>query len=130
MTERQFVSKGWGFEDVIVNKPAYCGKRLYVAKNRKCSWHYHMEKDETFFVVSGLLLLRWLAEDEVQVRDEWDWDNEMILALAHSALLCPGDSFYVPPGMRHQFEAYEDTVIMEFSTEHKDEDTVRVIRGD
>ena len=42
----KFVPKGWGFEKWIVNCEQYCGKLLYIAKGKKCSWHYHNKKDE------------------------------------------------------------------------------------
>ena len=46
------VPKGWGFEKWIVNNEKYCGKLLYFIKDRKCSWHYHKIKDETFYIQS------------------------------------------------------------------------------
>ena len=44
----KFVSKGWGYEKWIANSPSYCGKLLFIAKGKKCSWHYHKLKDEVF----------------------------------------------------------------------------------
>ena len=35
-TEIKFISKGWGFEKWIVNKEEYCGKLLYLAKDKRC----------------------------------------------------------------------------------------------
>ena len=52
---RNFVSKGWGYEDWIVNKKEYCGKILFIKKGKRCSWHYHKLKDETFYIQSGKL---------------------------------------------------------------------------
>ena len=49
----KFVSKGWGYEKWIVNCEKYCGKLLFIAKGKKCSWHYHRKKDEVFYVQSG-----------------------------------------------------------------------------
>ena len=58
MSDRlNFVPKGWGFEKWIVNNEKYCGKILYIVKDRKCSWHYHKIKDETFYVQSGKIIL-------------------------------------------------------------------------
>ncbi len=51
------VPKGWGFEKWIVNNDKYCGKLLYIIKDRKCSWHYHKIKDETFYVQRGKIIL-------------------------------------------------------------------------
>jgi len=52
----EFVSKGWGHEKVICNTEEYCGKLLYFVKGKKCSFHYHKLKDETFYLQSGKIL--------------------------------------------------------------------------
>ena len=54
----KFVSKGWGYEKWIANSPSYCGKLLFIAKGKKCSWHYHKIKDEVFYVQSGKIILK------------------------------------------------------------------------
>jgi len=50
--------------------------------------------------------------------------------MATIATLERGDKFHVPVGMRHQMYALEDTELFEFSTEHFDSDSIRVIPGD
>jgi hypothetical protein len=40
--------KGWGSEEWIYNSENYCGKFLKFQSNKKCSWHFHNIKDETF----------------------------------------------------------------------------------
>ena len=45
-----YVEKGWGHEMIFATNEKYCGKILYIVKDRKCSWHYHKIKDETFCV--------------------------------------------------------------------------------
>ena len=60
-----FVPKGWGFEKWIVNTEEYCGKLLYFAKGKKCSWHYHKLKDETFYIQSGKILLKYSDSDDI-----------------------------------------------------------------
>ncbi len=112
----KFVSKGWGFEKWIVNCEEYCGKLLYVVKGKKCSWHYHKIKDEVFYVQSGKILVKYSDEDS--------------LAESKSVTLSPGDNFHVYRGLRHQFTALEDSQIFEFSTQHFDEDSYRIERGD
>ena len=47
--------KGWGYELWIVNNNLYCGKILHFNKGKKCSWHYHKIKQETFYVQKGKL---------------------------------------------------------------------------
>jgi mannose-6-phosphate isomerase-like protein (cupin superfamily) len=137
---RTFVPKGWGWEDWIVNKDEYCGKVLFVKQGRKCSWHFHRKKDETFYVQAGSVLLRCLSEADyaklkqnrfVALRSISDSANEWrILEHAREIILGPGHSFHIPVGMRHQFEGVLDSTIIEFSTKHEDSDSYRVIPGD
>jgi mannose-6-phosphate isomerase-like protein (cupin superfamily) len=111
-----FVSKGWGFEKWIVNNEQYCGKLLYFVKDKSCSWHYHKIKDETFYIHSGELLLHYGYDDDI--------------AKAETKILKRGDKFHVPIGLRHRMYALEDTELFEFSTQHFEEDSYRIIRGD
>jgi len=115
-SEIKFVPKGWGFEKWIVNCEEYCGKILYFVKGRKCSWHYHKLKDEVFYIQSGKILLKYYDEDDI--------------AYANEIVLNKGDKFHVYRGLRHQMIALEDTELFEFSTQHFDEDSYRVIQGD
>jgi len=114
--KRTFVSKGWGWEDWIYNSELYCGKRLFVKKGKKCSWHYHNKKDETFSVIYGKLHLVYNTEDDLEKACE--------------IVLMPGDAFHIPSGLRHQFTGLLDTEFIEFSTQHFEEDLIRVILGD
>ena len=66
----KIVSKGWGFEKWIVNNEKYCGKLLYLIKGKKCSWHFHKIKEETFYIQSGKILLKWSDEDEIEKAKE------------------------------------------------------------
>ena len=45
------VKKVWGKELWIVNCDKYCGKLLYLDKGATSSYHYHKEKQETFYVI-------------------------------------------------------------------------------
>lgn len=111
-----FVPKGWGYEKWIVNKPEYCGKLLFILKDKKVSWHYHILKDETFFVQSGKILLKYSNEDDIESAKE--------------VILNKGDSFHIPRELRHRMIGLEDTELFEFSTEHFDTDSYRLIKGD
>ena len=112
----KFVPKGWGFEKWIVNSEEYCGKLLYFAKGKRCSWHFHKLKDEVFYIQSGKVLLRYSHQDDIQK--------------ANVTILEKGDRFHVPIGLRHQMEAMEDTELFEFSTQHFDSDSHRIHKGD
>ena len=112
----KFVPKGWGFEKWIVNNREYCGKLLYFVKGKKCSWHYHKLKDETFYIQSGeLSLIYGDSNDKSQ---------------AKTVTLKPGDKFHIYRGLRHQMTAITDVELFEFSTQHFDEDSIRIERGD
>ena len=108
--------KGWGKEIWWCNSEKYCGKSLFFTKGKKCSWHHHLLKDETFALHSGKLIVRYGTDPD--------------LTKASEIILEPGDTFYVPPGLIHQMEALEDSELLEFSTFHMDSDSYRIIRGD
>ena len=119
--EIKFVPKGWGFEKWIVNCEEYCGKLLYFVKGKRCSWHYHKLKDEVFYIQSGKLRVLYSEDDELYK------DGVLV---ANETILGPGDNFHVYRGLRHQMIALEDTELFEFSTQHFDEDSHRIIKGD
>ena len=114
--EMKHVSKGWGWERWIVNKEEYCGKLLFFNAGKRCSWHYHEIKDEVFYLQSGKLLVKYGMSDDIK--------------LAEEIVLEPGQNFYVHTGLRHQMLALEDSELFEFSTQHFDEDSYRIIKGD
>lgn len=111
-----FVPKGWGSELWLVNDDLYCGKILRFNKGKKCSLHYHKIKTETFYLHSGRLHLRVMASPEATVVEEFELEA--------------GQCMDIPPGLVHQMEALEDAELFEFSTEHFEEDSYRLIKGD
>ena len=119
--EIKFVPKGWGFEKWIVNCEEYCGKLLYFVKGKRCSWHYHKLKDEVFYIQSGKLKVIYSEGDEIYK------DGALV---ASETILGPGDNFHVYRGLRHQMIALEDTELFEFSTQHFDSDSYRILKGD
>lgn len=120
----KFVSKGWGYESHIVNKSKYCGKILFFKKGKKCSWHKHLEKEEDFYVHEGKLKVWWSFDDIVPVKESEE------NGLRGIEILEVGDTFFVPTGMRHQMMGLLDTCMYEFSTQHFEEDSIRIIKGD
>ena len=77
---------------------------------------YHILKDETFYVQSGKILLKYSEEDDLEDA------NEIILER--------GDKFHVYRELRHQMIALEDTELFEFSTQHFDSDSIRLKTND
>lgn len=115
-TQIKFVPKGWGFEKWIVNCNEYCGKLLYFVKDKRCSWHYHLLKDEVFYVQSGRIKVLYSDEDDI--------------TSAKHVILEAGDNFHVYRGLRHRMIALLDSEVFEFSTQHFDSDSHRIEKGD
>tara|TARA_Y100000310_G_C20122671_1_gene552185 strand:- start:95 stop:451 length:357 start_codon:yes stop_codon:yes gene_type:complete len=115
-TKIKIVPKGWGHEKWIVNKEEYCGKLLFFDEGRRCSWHYHKIKDEVFYLQSGKMIVKYSMSDNIEEAVELE--------------LHAGESFHVPIGLRHQMIAVEESELFEFSTQHFDEDSHRIIKGD
>ena len=108
--------KGWGKELWWCNGEKYCGKSLFFTKGKKCSFHFHKLKSEHFVLHSGKLIVRFGLEPD--------------LTKAETLEMSPGDVFFVPQGLIHQMEAIEDSELLEFSTQHFEEDSYRIIKGD
>ena len=109
------IPKGWGSELIIENNDMYCGKILRFNEGCKFSMHYHLEKDETWYVNSGRFIYRWIDTDNADV---------------HEQELEPGDIVRQRPGQPHQIEALMEGEIFEVSTHHEDSDSYRVWKGD
>ena len=109
------IPKGWGKEMIITNNQLYCGKILMFKKGCKFSMHYHLIKDETWFIAEGEFLYRWIDTETADIYEEE---------------LKPGDVVRQLPGQPHQLMAHTDGSIIEVSTEHFDDDSYRVSKGD
>ena len=108
------VSKGWGEEVIIENNELYCGKILIFKEGCKFSMHYHMNKDETWWVEYGEFIYRWIDTETAEM-------NEVKLE--------EGDVVRQRPGQPHQLEAISNGRIFEVSTHDEDSDSYRVMKG-
>ena len=108
--------KGWGREVWIANNPLYCGKILEIRKGRRCSLHYHKLKTESFYLHKGRLKVRVKESVDSDRLDEFE--------------ISSGDCMDVSPGFVHQMEAIEDSELFEFSTQHFESDSYRLVKGD
>jgi quercetin dioxygenase-like cupin family protein len=109
------VPKGWGEEVIFANDELYCGKLLIFRKGAKSSMHYHLVKDETWYVAEGEFIHRWV-------------DTE--IGQHHEQRLSPGDVVRHVSGQPHQVEALTDGTIFEVSSQHFDSDSYRIQKGD
>ena len=101
----KIVQKIWGHEEWLLNTEMYCGKILTLKPGFECSYHYHKEKDEGFYVLRGLVYLMLEGEDRI---------------------LHLGEVQRILPGQRHKFASLEGvSKMIEFSTHHEDSDSYR-----
>ena len=115
-SEDEIVQKGWGYEQIVTNTHLYCAKILHINRGKQISWHYHNIKDETFYVENGSLVLYYGTDDDIEK--------------AYTKILNAGQKFHVPTGLRHRLKAIENSRVFEFSTQHFDSDSIRIINGD
>ena len=103
------VDKPWGHELRWAITDRYLGKLIHVDRGHALSLQYHVQKDETILVLSGLLDLV-LEDDAGELRTH---------------RLTPGMSARIRAGRRHRFIAAEDVDLVEVSSPEID-DVVRV----
>ena len=97
--------KTWGGEIWVENNELYCSKLLLCTGNwsSQGKYHYHKNKDETFFILDGILLL--------------DIDK-------NESILTEGESYRIKPNTKHRFKSFtESCLVLETSTHHEDSDT-------
>lgn len=99
----------WGEELLIAESPQYIGKLMRMKAGAAGGLQYHVEKDETSFLLSGLA---WVYTDT--------GDGKL-----SRFKMTAGTSIHIPHGAVHKVEAIEDCVFFEASTPHFD-DRVRV----
>ncbi len=121
--EMNFVPKRWGWELWICNGEKYCGKKLFIKQGHHLSFHHHELKDEVLFVESGHI--RMVYSKHVQHKPSVPEASIWIEESFYGEHMGPGYAFHVEPGVRHQMQAIEDTMIFEFSTQHFDSDSYR-----
>jgi len=103
------IDKPWGYEQIWAHTDKYVGKVLHIFAGSKLSEQYHRVKDETIYVLEGVL--------ELQL----DEGSETLF-------LEPGESYHIEPGRVHRFVAPKsgtDVTLMEVSTPELD-DVVRM----
>lgn len=110
------VDKKWGYELWIHNDTDYCGKLLVFTKSgNKFSMHYHMIKDETWYVQSGAFQFDWIDTE----------NGERCYTQIQQ-----GDVIEIKKGLPHQLTSLtEEATIFEVSTQHFDEDSYRIYRN-
>lgn len=102
------IDKPWGYEIIWAHTERYAGKILHINKGESLSYQYHVVKDETIRLLSGVL--------------EMDVENDGERAKLR---LLPGECLHIVPGMKHRMTAIEECDVFEVSTPELD-DVVRL----
>lgn len=112
--------KNWGYELWIENNALYCGKHLHVIPKKKCSVHYHKIKKETFYIISGSLIIEYSSNLNL---DFWETDQY------NKVILHAGEAYTLEPYIAHRFYANGSIPcdFIEISTHHDDNDSFRII---
>jgi len=110
-----FVKKGWGSELIWCTTDKYCGKLLKFNRGAKFSMHFHAEKDESWYVLHGKFLVRYIDTATAEI---------------HEQELNVGDVWRNKPLLPHQIICLEEGTIIEVSTPDSVEDNYRVGKGD
>ncbi|MEY3011999.1 MAG: hypothetical protein RIT45_734 [Pseudomonadota bacterium] len=105
----RIVDKPWGHEEIWAETARYAGKFLVIKAGEELSRQYHERKEETIYVLEGVLRLEVGRDDAIEIRR-----------------LQVGESFHVTPGTVHRFAADDvDVRLVEVSTPELD-DVVRL----
>jgi mannose-6-phosphate isomerase-like protein (cupin superfamily) len=110
-----YVEKGWGHELIWATNDKYCAKLLNFNKDARFSMHFHAEKDETWFVLSGKFIVKTINTQDASVQE---------------TELTQGMTWHNPPLLPHQVICVESGTLIEVSTPDSVEDNYRVARGD
>ena len=110
------VKKEWGHELIFHNNDEFCGKLLVFPKSGSSfSMHYHMLKNEAWYVQAGSFEFDWIDTEEGQ--------------LYHS-YLHPGDCVDINTGQPHKLTSMKaNSIIFEVSTQHFDSDSHRIYKN-
>ena len=103
------VEKPWGYEIWWAHTDEYAGKILHVNAGHRLSLQYHVQKDESCYLLAGKLLL--VQGDSAEDLTE--------------TVISEGHAWRNAPGLVHTIEAIEDADGPEASTSQLD-DVVRL----
>ncbi|HVT05527.1 MAG TPA: cupin domain-containing protein [Thermoanaerobaculia bacterium] len=93
------IPKPWGYELIWGHTDRYVGKLLHINQGESLSLQYHEMKDETLYVIRGV----------VELTVKKDSEERMVM-------LSVGEAFHIPPFLIHRMRAVEEAEIVEAST--------------
>jgi len=108
--------KKWGAEFLVRNTEKYCVKIMTLEPDTQCSMHFHEDKEETFVLVSGEMIVETINTKNAE------------RSVTH--LVVVGDAVTLKPGTPHTFYcpegAIQTAVFIEASTEDSPNDSYRI----
>jgi mannose-1-phosphate guanylyltransferase len=93
------IDKPWGYEIIFAQSDKYVGKILHINKGEQLSLQYHNIKDESIYLLSGVM--------ELDIEEGGKLKKLTVK---------PGESFRIAPKVRHRFTGVEECDILEVST--------------
>lgn len=87
----------------VKDLPIRCIKTIYVKTKMPLGNHYHLKKDEVFYLLKGKGVA--ILTTPKTYKREWIYE---------------GDCIYVPRGTIHTFNLYPDSILLEAATEPYD----------
>lgn len=122
------VPKPWGNETIWAKTDRYVGKILHIKAGHALSVQYHERKDETVYLLSGVLKYWVQQEPTGNKSDATGWSSRTAgtgETPAAGRLAVPdlgdvqlrvGDAYRITPGTIHFMEAVTDCDVLEVST--------------
>ena len=110
-----FVPKGWGSERIWVSTDKYCSKFLHFDKNGLSSFHFHRDKHEHWYVMSGVFSVTFI---------------NFLTSERYTRSYKAGSIVEIGPMIPHRVFCVEEGEILEVSTPDSVEDNYRIEPGD
>jgi len=112
--QKRIVEKKWGSEIILSNNQNYCGKLLRFTSGSELSMHFHIKKNETWYVSKGEFVLKYI---DTETANHYECKIEV------------GSILDIKVGVPHQLIAITDGEIFEVSTQHFDDDSYRIMKS-
>lgn len=101
------IEKPWGHELIWSDSLEYIGKIIFIKNDSSLSFQFHENKEETIYVLKGILTLV-IGEEKEELT------------------LNPGDSFKIPPLLKHRFASKNGEVTLIEVSSYFPNDVVRL----
>jgi quercetin dioxygenase-like cupin family protein len=109
------VTKGWGYEEIWASTPEYCGKFMHFNQGARFSLHFHRNKKESWYCLSGKF--------EIETLDT-------LTAGTFARRFLPGNVWTNNRLEPHRLICIEAGTIIEVSTADNPDDNYRIAKGD